>query len=255
MKEISGKSLLEGQKEMNRDELILSLVPLVKNIATKIHSTLPAGVELDDLVSSGIVGLIEAVDRFDENYGVKIESFASLRIRGAILDYLRRMDFLPRSARDKKKEIESAYYELEKKLGRPPAEEEVAEYLKIDVEKLRKELRILGSDYLISFTPKSSTNESGDEIILHYIEDETEESPEVRLEREELVRFLEEAIKELPKKEKLVLTLYYYDDMNLKEIGRILEVTESRVSQIRAQAIVRLRNKFKEFLSHRGRKK
>ncbi len=236
---------------MNREETILSLIPLVKSIAFKIHSTLPPGVELDDLVSSGIVGLIEAVDRFNPEYGTKIETFVRQRIKGAILDYLRKLDFLPRSARDRKKEIERAYYKLEEKNGKPPTEEEVAEYLGITLEKLLKELQILGADYVGSFVPKK-VNDENNEIILYYVEDTGEENPEVKLEKEELQEFLKKALLELPQKERLVLTLYYYEDMNLKEIGKVMNVSESRVSQIRAQAIIRLRNKFKDFLSGKG---
>ncbi len=233
----------------NRDfeETVLKHLPLVKNIALKIHSTLPKNIELEDLINSGILGLIDAIRKYDERFGIKFESYASIRIRGAILDELRNLDWLPRSAREKKKEIENAYLELEKKDGIPPTEEKVAEYLGINPKKLRELLYLYRGNNIGSFFASGERDDNGEEIILFYLEDKKEESPETKTTYKELREALIKAISELPEREKLLISLYYYDDLNQKEIGKVMNITESRVSQLRSQAIMRLRAKINEF--------
>ncbi len=236
-------------KNKNLEEIILKNLQLVKNIAIKIHSTLPKNIELDDLINTGILGLIDATKKYDESFGIKFESYASIRIRGAILDELRKMDWLPRSAREKKKEIENAYLELEKRDGKPPSEEEVAEYLGIELEKLRELLFRFRGNKVGSFFPSGEKDESGEELLLYYLEDDRDDSPEARVTFSELKNVLKKAISELPDREKLLISLYYYDDLNQKEIGEVMGITESRVSQLRSQTIMRLRAKIKEFFS------
>ncbi len=229
-------------------EKILEYLPMVKNIAIKIYYGLPKTVELEDLINSGILGLIDAIEKYDKTTGVKFEYYARIRVKGAILDELRNLDLLPRSARERKKEIEAAYLNLEKKKGKPPTDEEVAEYLNIDVTKLRDLLFHYRGDKIISFNNYSeSENNNRDELILYYLQDHKEPSPNDKMFFSELKNVLAKAIKELPEREKLLITLYYYEDLNQKEIGKIMGITESRVSQLRSQAIARLRGKIDQF--------
>ena len=234
-------------KNNNFEKIILEHLQLVKNIAMKIHSTLTKNIELEDLINTGILGLIDAIKKYDEKFGIKFESYASIRIRGAILDELRNLDWLPRSAREKKKKIENAYLELEKKDGIPPSEEKVAEYLGITLKKLRELLYLYRGNKIGSFFASGEKTETGDEIVLYYLEDDEEASPEVKITYKELKEVLMKAISELPEREKLLISLYYYDDLNQKEIGEAMDITESRVSQLRSQAIMRLRAKIDEF--------
>ncbi len=238
-------------KNSNFEELIMKNLPLVKNIAIKIYGTLPKSIELDDLINTGVLGLIDAIKKYDKSFGLKFESYASIRIRGAILDELRKLDWLPRSARERKKEIERAYLELEKKNGKPPTEEQVAKYLGINVEKLRELLYRYRGNKIGSFYASGEKGESGEELVLYYLEDEREDSPEAKITYKELREALKGAISELPEREKLLISLYYYDDLNQKEIGGVMNITESRVSQLRAQAIMRLRAKIDEFFKAR----
>lgn len=229
------------------EKQVLDNLNIVKIIAHKIHSRIPGGVELEDLVHTGVLGLIDAARKYDSTKGTKFATYASLRIRGAILDELRNLDWASRSLRQKIKEVENAFENLEIKLGRPPAEEEVAESLHMSIvefHKLLDESRGVGIGvFRISVEDESNIT---DTRMLKYFTDEESPSPVLVLEKEEMKKILARIMKQLPQKEKLVLSLYYIDDLNLKEIGKILDLTESRISQIRTSAILRLRAKLAE---------
>ncbi len=202
---------------------------------------------MEDLVHTGILGLIDAVRKYDPTKGTKFATYASLRIRGAILDELRNLDWASRSLRQKIKEVEHAFEALEKELGRPPAEEEVAASLNmplVDFQKLLDESRGVG----IGVFRLAAEDEGniGSERVLKYFSDNEVNSPVMVLEKEEMKKQIAEFMKELPHKEQLVLSLYYLEQLNLKEIGKIMDLTESRISQIRTAAILRLRAKLSE---------
>ena len=230
--------------ESERRRLIEEHLPLVKIIALKIVSRLPAGIELNDLIHSGVIGLIDAASRFDPAKGVKFATYASVRVRGAILDELRDLDWASRSLRQKIKEVEGAMLILEGKLGRPPQEEEVAESLNMDSTEYRHLLdEAKGMQTGVYRIAEGGEGNVGDDQAIAYYADETDRSPVMVLERGEMKRLLARMIDALPERERMVLGLYYQDDLNQKEIAAILGLTESRVSQIRSSAILRLRAK------------
>lgn len=229
------------------EKQVLDNLHIVKIIASKLHSRIPFGIELDDLVHTGILGLIDAVKKFDPSKGTRFSTYASLRIKGAILDEMRNMDWASRSLRQKIKEVESAFNDMERKLGRPPKEEEVAESLNMSLDgfqKLLGESRGVGIG-VFRFVPDEEGN-IPDEHMLSYFNDVENNSPAITLEKEEMKAMIAQFMDELPEKEKLVLSLYYIDDLNLKEVGKVMELSESRISQIRTTAILRLRSKLAE---------
>ncbi|MCP5051065.1 MAG: FliA/WhiG family RNA polymerase sigma factor [bacterium] len=235
---------------MNRvdfEKRVIDNLHIVKIIASKLYARIPAGIELDDLVHTGILGLIDAVKKYDPTKGTRFSTYASLRIKGAILDELRNLDWASRSLRQKIKEVESAFESLEMKLGRPPAEEEVAESLNMSLtgfQKLLNESRGVGIG-VFRIAAEDEGNLS-DQSTLHYYANESNSSPVLAVEKKQMKEIVARFVEELPEKEKLVLSLYYIDDLNLKEVGKIMNLTESRISQIRTGAILRLRAKLAE---------
>ena len=229
-----------------REEVIRKYATLVKIIASRLAMRLPAHVDMDDLINVGIAGLLEAIDRYDPSRGVKIETYLSIRIRGAMLDELRRMDWVPRSVRQKRREVEEAYIKLESTLNREPTEEELAEYLGMDSEEYQRFLQESSCLAFISLEDLGLQDGDEERSILECIGDPKAVDPFSQLNFKEVKELLARAIEELPEKERLVLSLYYYEDLNLKEIGKILEVSESRVSQIHSQAILRLKAKLRK---------
>jgi RNA polymerase sigma factor for flagellar operon FliA len=224
-----------------RERLILEHLPQVRLIARRIHDRLPDSVCLDDLVSTGVLGLISAIDRFDESHNVKLKTYAEYKIRGAILDSLRGLDWAPRQQRKRSKQIESAIAVLEQKLRRSPSEEEIAAQLDLTIEEYHEwlvEIRGLNVGSLESAIP----DEDGKRDLLRYISDDEQEWPSQVLERSELQRVLAEAISKMPEIEKTVLSLYYYEELTLREISKIVSLHESRISQLKTQAILRLRS-------------
>lgn len=226
------------------EKQVLDNLKIVKIIASKIHARIPSGIELTDLVHTGVLGLIDAVRRYDPTKGTKFSTYASLRIRGAILDELRNLDWASRSLRQKIKEVENAFETLEMKLARPPKEEEVAKSLHMSIpefHKLLDESRGVGIG-VFRISSEDEANIANGKMLKYYAAD-NQESPVLVLENEEMKKILAGFIKQLPEKEKVVLNLYYLEDLNLKEIGKIMDLTESRISQIRTAAILRLRGK------------
>ena len=223
-----------------REALILENLPQVQLIARRIHDRLPESVSLEDLVSTGIVGLISAIDRFDAAHNVKLKTYAEYKIRGAILDSLRGLDWAPRQQRKRAKQIEAAISHAEQRLHRTPTEDEIAAQLKLSIGEYHEwlvEIRGLNLGSLESATP----DEDGQRDLLRFISGDEEEWPSKVVERSELQRLLAEAISKMPDIEKNVLGMYYYEELTLREISKVVGLHESRISQLKSQAILRLR--------------
>ncbi|HVP48458.1 MAG TPA: FliA/WhiG family RNA polymerase sigma factor [Bryobacteraceae bacterium] len=222
----------------DRERLILEHLPQVRLIARRIHERLPESVSLDDLISNGVVGLIAAVDKFDPSQNVQLKTYAEHKIRGAILDGLREMDWAPKNKRRQAKQIEAAIATLEQRLGRAPAEEEIAGELKLGVEEYRQWLYEVRALNIGSFE-FASEDQEGD--LLDYIPDTDDNLPSKTLERAELERLLAQAIDQMPKMERTVLSLYYHEEATLREIAEIMQMHLSRIAQLKSQGILRLR--------------
>ncbi|MFZ5352054.1 MAG: FliA/WhiG family RNA polymerase sigma factor [Bacillota bacterium] len=221
-----------------REQLIVNYIYLVKFVAGRLFASYGNNVEFDDLMSYGVFGLIDAIDKFDYNRGVKFETYAQLRIRGAIIDQLREIDWLPRSVRQKAKDLERAYTELENELGRSATDEEIAEKLGITVDDFQKKVQTVSTYSIVSLDDLLEQKRE------HFSEPENDsDSPEGMIESIELKNILIDTIDALPEKEKKVITLYYYEELTYKEIGKLLNISESRVSQLHTKAIIRLKGK------------
>jgi RNA polymerase sigma factor for flagellar operon FliA len=226
-----------------RDRLILTYAPLVKYVAGRLGSGLPAHVDEGDLVSYGLLGLINAIERYDSTRDVKFETYAIARIKGAIIDELRAMDWVPRSVRSRARDIERAIAELERKLHRAPTDEEISAKLGMSETELNSALTEISRSSIAALDELWTISSSGgDQIaLIDTIEDTEGPNPQDALSQQELREALGEAIARLPEREKLVVTLYYYEELTLREIGEVLGVTESRVSQLHTKAILRLK--------------
>lgn len=233
----SGNS--ESDVVADRDRMLIEHLPTVRYIARRIHERLPQHVELDDLVSAGVVGLIDAFAKFDHSKKVQFKSYAQFRIRGAILDSLRTLDWSPRELRRKGRAVEEAIRAVTQRVSRAPLEQEIAGQMELSLEEYQQLLGDLKGLEIGSLNMERS-EDSGDEE-LAYIPGSPEEDPLFRCLKGEMKQCLIDAIDELPEKERLVLTLYYYEELTMKEIGLTLGVVESRVSQIHSSAVVRLR--------------
>jgi RNA polymerase sigma factor FliA len=231
-----------GDKAL-RDRLILTYAPLVKYVAGRLGSGLPAHVEDDDLVSYGLLGLIGAIERFDPDRDIKFETYAIARIKGAIIDELRSMDWVPRSVRARARDIERAIADLERKLMRAPNDEEIASKLGVSEEEFQESLLEISRSSIAAldelWVGSSGTGEAVS--LMETIEDPQAPEPQQSMAQTELREALGESIARLPEREKLVVTLYYYEELTLREIGEVLGVTESRVSQLHTKAILRLK--------------
>ena len=225
-----------------RDRLILTYAPLVKYVAGRLGSGLPAHVDEGDLVSYGLLGLIGAIERYDPGRDIKFETYAIARIKGAIIDELRALDWVPRSVRSRAREIERAIGELESKLGVAPTDEQIAQKLGITVGELEDSLTDISRSSIAALDELWSVSGDGDQVsLLDTIEDVSGPRPAEALDAAEMREALADAIARLPEREKLVVTLYYYEELTLREIGEVLGVTESRVSQLHTKAILRLK--------------
>jgi RNA polymerase sigma factor for flagellar operon FliA len=223
-----------------REKLIIEYSHLIKYIAGRLNIYFGSNVEYDDLVGYGVFGLIDAIDKFDINKGVKFETYASLRIRGSIIDSIREMDWVPRSLRQKSKELEKVYSEVENELGHSATDKEISQKLGITVNDLYK---LLNEVNITSMVSLEDFLEQNYEIGIGEAATDTEEHPERQMELKELSRMLAESIDKLPDKEKTVVSLYYYEELTLKEISAIMKVSESRISQLHTKAILRLKGK------------
>lgn len=223
-----------------REKLILEYAHLVKYVAGRLSIYFGSNVEYDDLVGFGVFGLIDAIDKFDINKGVKFETYASLRIRGSVIDSIRELDWVPRSLRQKNKELEKTYAELENELGHSATDAEIAKKMGISVDELHKIINEVNITAMISLEDFLEQNYDSGLDIPNYNRDDR---PESHIEMTEIKDILADSIDKLPEKEKLVISLYYYEEMTLKEISAIMGVSESRISQLHTKAILRLKGK------------
>jgi RNA polymerase sigma factor for flagellar operon FliA len=227
-----------------REVFVNQYGPLVKYVAGKVAIGMPHNVEFDDLVGFGIFGLLDAIEKFDLNKGVKFKTYAVTRIRGAIIDELRSIDWVPRSVRQKTREIEEAIGTLESQLGRIATDREIAFSLGLKEDEYVKTLMKISCTTMLSLSDVWFSGDENDKVSIgESIEAPSSLNPDVIVEKTEIKRVLAEHIRELPDKEQKILVLYYYRDLTLKEIGRVLGVTESRVSQLHTKAILHLRSK------------
>jgi RNA polymerase sigma factor for flagellar operon FliA len=225
-----------------RDRLILTYAPLVKYVAGRLGSGLPAHVDDEDLASYGLLGLIGAIERFDPMREIKFETYALGRIKGAIIDELRSLDWVPRSVRSRARQIERTIGELESKLGRAPNDEEIAGKLGVSQEELDDDLFQISRTSIAALDELWTVSAGGDQVsLIDTIEDTAGPSPTTALDETELREAMADAIAGLPEREKIVITLYYYEELTLREIGEVLGVTESRVSQLHTKAVLRLK--------------
>jgi RNA polymerase sigma factor FliA len=222
----------------DRDELVQRFAPLVKRIAYHLMARLPANVQIDDLVQNGMLGLLDAIDRFEEGFGAQFETYASQRIRGAMLDGLRANDWLPRSMRRELRRIENAINQLEHEYGRAPSEQELADTLEMSLADYQKILQDARGHQIVYYEDFGG---DGDDDFLERHFSDSDADPASILEDRDVRQSLVKAIANLPEREKLMMALYYEQDLNLREIGEVIGVTESRVCQLHSQAIARLR--------------
>ncbi len=233
-----------------RNELILTYTPLIKYIASRLAARLPPQISLDDLVSCGVIGLIDAISKFDHSKNVQFKTYAEFRIKGSMLDELRSLDWVPRSIRKKSHELEKTYSALEKKLGRPATDEETAEAMNLSLEKFYK---LLDQTKSVSFLDiemlrrKNPAASSSYNLIEAFSANSKDPFTKINLGQVRIL--IAKAIDQLPEKEKLTVSLYYFDELTMKEIGKVMGYTESRISQMHSKAMYRLRSKLKKILS------
>jgi RNA polymerase sigma factor for flagellar operon FliA len=228
------------QSDAERERVLMEQLPQVRYIARRIHERLPRHVPFEDLVHAGVVGLIDALNKFDQSKHVQFSSYAKFRIRGAILDSLRELDWSPRELRRKGRLVEQTYSQLSGRLGRAPSENELAKELGLELRELQSLLAELDGLELGSLRVESQ-RDGKEEDLTDYLPGKPEETPFFSCLRSEMKGLLEQAISELPEKERKVLALYYYEELTMKEVGAALGIGESRVSQIHSLAMVRLR--------------
>ncbi len=249
MQDIAFPDLTEEQK-LNpkvRAKVINEFSPLIKYIASRIAIRLPPHIDLNDLINAGVIGLIDAIEKFDASKQIKFKTYAEFRIRGAILDELRSMDWVPRSVRQKARKVEDAYARLEYALGRPASDEEVAGEMKIDIDSFHKLLSETASVSLLSLDDLGEDDSDvSKKNLLEFILQDEKEWPSHKLRYAEVREIVAKGILSLPEKERMVISLYYYDELTMKEIGHVLKFTESRVSQIHTKAVLRLRSKMQK---------
>jgi RNA polymerase sigma factor FliA len=235
----------DDRDEKARERLVLAYAPLVKYVAGRMSSGLPSHVEESDLISYGLLGLISAIERFEPEREIKFETFAITRIKGSIIDELRSLDWVPRSVRTKAREIERMNAKLEHKLHRAPTDKEMAAGLEVTVEEFQESLvRISNSSVVALDELWTVSDSSGDQVsLLDTIQDPQAADPATEMDTTEMKDRLADAIARLPEREKLVVALYYYENLTLREIGEVLGVTESRVSQLHTKAVLRLKSR------------
>ncbi len=242
-------SQVEPLSAEKRNELILTYTPLIKYIATRLAARLPAQVSLDDLISCGIIGLIDAINKFDISKNVQFKTYAEFRVKGAMLDELRALDWVPRSIRRKTTDLEKAYADIEKQVGRPATDEEVAQTMGLALDDFYK---LLDETKSVTFMDieflRQKTTEANDPTLAETFAMD-DRDPFTAINLSQIRELIANAISDLPDKEKLTVSLYYQDELTMKEIGEVLGYTESRISQMHSKAMFRLRAKLKKTLA------
>ncbi|SNZ08438.1 RNA polymerase sigma factor for flagellar operon FliA [Persephonella hydrogeniphila] len=232
-----------------RNEIIMEFLPKIQYIVQSIkQENLPPTVTEEDLINTGVLGLIDAINKYDPEKGVKLSTYAEIRIRGHIIDSLRKLDWVPRNIRQKARHIEAAILEVEQKLGREASPEEIAEYLGMDVEEYMKYAEKISNSGLISIDTKVGVDDDST-TSLWQILSINDDTPDKHVEEEELKRIISDIISKLKERERLVITLYYYEELSMKEIGEILGLTESRISQIHTKTMLKIRNMISKYLT------
>ncbi len=243
------KKLKENKELTDKDleDIILEYAPIVRFVAQKIALRLPSNIELDDLISSGIIGLMDAVKKYDPERKNKFKTYAEFRIRGAILDELRSKDWVPRSLRDKAKHLDKTVSDLEMEKGRYVTDQEIADYMNLSLDQYYELVNAVRPISILSIDEPSTYSNVDKKSLMSILEVCKMSNPHLSLDMTALQRILTRVLNELPERQRLVLVLYYYEELRLKEIGQVLRVTESRVSQLHAQAIQKLRVRLKSF--------
>ncbi len=233
----------------NMEQVILEYSPMIKYVANRIALRLPSHIEVDDLISVGVMGLIDAIEKYDPTRGAKFKTYAEFRVRGSILDELRALDWVPRSIRQKAANVDAVSHKLQARFGRPPEDEEVAAEMGVSLEQFFTTLNETKSMPLISLEDLGIAKESGErQSLLECLAGKSDVDPQTQLRLTELKSIIAKAIDSLPEKERLMISLYYYEELTMREIGEVLGITESRVSQIHSKAVFRLRTKLRSLI-------
>lgn len=237
----------EGEVDLGTPEALLEeYLPMIRYHADQLMRRTPASIELDDMIDAGVLGLLDGAQRFDTSKDVLFKTFVAYRVRGAMIDYLRTFDWMPRSLRDTSKSLQGAFNELEQRFGRPAEEKEIAEFLEIDLDTYRQKLDQVRSMSVVYFDDLPSVHGEDDDLhVLDIIAGDSALGPEHQTAMGQFVEKLAEAIEELPKREAVLLSLYYYEELTMKEVALVLDLTESRVSQVHSQMVMRLRGHLK----------
>ena len=234
----------------NREEVIKRYSPMIKYVANRIAMRLPPHIEVDDLISVGVLGLMDAISKYDSTRGAKFKTYAEFRVRGAILDELRSLDWVPRSIRQKASQVDKVVQELQAKLSRSPEDEEVAKEMGLNLDQFHDTLNETKSMPVFSLEDLGLAKDSGEQqSLLDCLAGKADADPQTQIRLVELKEIIAKAIDALPEKERLMVSLYYYEELTMKEIGAVLDITESRVSQIHSKAVYRLRTKLKAIIS------
>lgn len=234
----------------NTDQIVQEYSPMIKYVANRIALRLPPHIEVDDLISVGAIGLMDAIEKYDPNRGAKFKTYAEFRVRGSILDELRSLDWVPRSVRQKASKLDAVVSKLQSKLGRPPEDEEIAEEMEITLDDLFDVINETRNMPLLSLEDMGISRDSGDkQSLLDTLAGKSDVDPQTQLRLNELKSMIAAAIDTLPEKERLMVSLYYYEELTMKEIGEVLGITESRISQIHSKAVYRLRTKLKSLIA------
>ena len=250
---MAGKQQIVEEIEItteNREEVIKQYSPMIKYVANRIAMRLPPHIEVDDLISVGVLGLMDAISKYDSSRGAKFKTYAEFRVRGAILDELRSMDWVPRSIRQKASNVDKVVQKLQAKLRRPPEDEEVAKEMDLSLDQFYDTLNETRSIPVFSLEDLGIAKETGEQqSLLDCLAGKADADPQTQIRLVELKEIIAKAIDTLPEKERLMVSLYYYEELTMKEIGAVLNITESRVSQIHSKAVYHLRTKLKSLIS------
>ncbi|MBK8128358.1 MAG: FliA/WhiG family RNA polymerase sigma factor [bacterium] len=245
----SWEAYVRTQSPELREQLLLEYLPMVRRMAMRLLGTLPRSVRLDDLVSAGVMGLLASIDHFDPSLGIKFETYAMTRIRGAMVDSLRELDWVPRSIRQKARKLEQAVEMITRRLGRSPEDAELAEHLGIELDDYRSLLDEVNVAVLLSLDETLKGQDGSESSISESTADLSHGTQDEKLEEQETRDLLVHGLRDMPEQERLVLALYYYEELTLKEIGEVLGLTESRVSQIHSKALLQLRARLRSRMS------